>query len=151
MYAINEHDVLLKEYIATKISSLDRTMDAASIVQMKKEIETIRDSVSSAEVRDAKLAAVALRSKFGGAAKADLIERALCDTPLASRGSVISHNGPANNVQKALASHRFLGGFRSASGQINQESAANTFKRLKLLFTAQAPEDVKSSTLMPKK
>ncbi len=74
---------------------------------------------------------------YGFKRKAHKLDVALSNTPLAARASVISSQGPANEVQKALATGRygpkiFLS--MNDKQEIIEEKAADSYQELRRLF-----------------
>jgi hypothetical protein len=151
-YKVNAKDVLLQKYIDdTRQKLIENRGDVALLTEMKAELTQVLASVSSPQVAAVKEAAQALRDSVHWytrrkLTKAELIENALCHTPLDQRGTVITQAGPANKVQEALASHRHLGkggDVYKKGNEIDVENAANTFKKLKAQFGKQQEEVLK--------
>lgn len=142
-HKVNSDDVMLQNYVDQSQREMFRYgTNPQKLEQIKAELTETLKSVSSAEVVAVKAASQNFRENtrwytHGKKAKANRIEDALCNTPLHLRGNVISHTGPANKVQEALASHRHLGksgNVYKKGDQIDIKEAAATFKRLKSEF-----------------
>lgn len=158
-HRINSKDMIIENYIMNIKEQLNNyQLIPEKLAEINEELTKTLKSVSSPEVIAVKNAVKTLREtdhffSRGRPAKAKRIEDALCNTPLQERGSVITHQGPANKVQEALASHRHFGKggeVYKKGGEIDYEKAAQTYKSLKAEFRKTRDED-SSSNPPPKK
>ena len=139
-HKVNPNDLLLQNYIDKVSKELQTShLYPEKLARIKTELTETLKAVGSAEAIAVKEAAQGLRDNSlwytrGKNAKADRIEAALCNTPLAERATVITYEGSANRVQEALASHRYLGkggDVYKKGDQIDMDKSAHTFKMLK--------------------
>ncbi|CAM4465253.1 MAG: hypothetical protein LEGION0403_FIIPPAGN_00166 [Legionella sp.] len=139
-HKVNDQDLLLQTYVIDMRKKLKKhSENPQKLAEIKKQLEAVLASVSSAEVFAVKNAASNLRDSSrwytrGVIAKAERIEAALCTTPLLERGTVISNNGSANKVQEAFASYGKGGAVYKAEDKIDMAYSAQTFNDLKAQF-----------------
>ena len=80
--------------------------------------------------------------------RANLVERALCNTPLIERLHVVTKEGAPNALQEALASYSLFGitnvVYKNEQNEIDISKSAETFRLLKEKFTKVITEPVSS-------
>lgn len=135
---VNDQDHLVIEYVASQKELLTVNKNHPEIILgICDDLRQTLASISSPEVQAVKRTISEFKRTanlftIGKNAKANRIEQALVDLPLADRTHVIS--GAENRVQEALASHRHLGkrgDIYKKDGKIDVSRAARTFKQLK--------------------
>lgn len=141
---LNPMDALLKKFISDTIDGIEENKN--NPVALQKFIENVEKAViamDSDEFNEVKKTIALFRAEIGifMKEKADKIERALYNTPISERNTLIS-NPVANDVQREMASHRhpFRDSAELPGGQIDYEKAAANFKRLKDKFKQVADE-----------
>lgn len=131
-------DVPLTQFIADMVDRIEKNKnDPDELQNIRANLGGVSAIMNSAEFNAVKGTIAAFRAEFGFYMneKAGKIEQALYNTPLNERTNVIS-NTTANEVQRALASHRhpFRDKPELPGGQIDYEKAATNFKLLKDKF-----------------
>ena len=137
-YKINKEDKLVDDYVkATEVQIKKNANDPEKLLAINKNIKAVLESVQSPQIQDvlavirSLLASRSILFTTTKTSKAAQIERALCDTPLLKRGTVISQKGKANAVQNAIASHRVRGKtYKTRDEKIDLAKAPNAYKVL---------------------
>lgn len=136
---LNPKDTQLAQFILDTIESIEEKKNNPKNLQQN--IINLNDAFAAMDSAEFKAVINAIASfnaniGFFMESKAENITKALYNTPLSERDKVIS-NPTANDVQRALASHRhplrdnpILSG-----GKIDYDKAANAYKNLKDRFT----------------
>lgn len=144
---VHPMDTPLRQFIQESILRIEKTKNNPHKLQiMKASLESVLNAMNSAEFNAVKHTISSFRSETGFFMdeKADKIERALYNTALDERETVIS-NPVSNDVQRALAYHRhpFRESAELPDGQIDYDKAATNFKTLKDKFkkTIDQPEN----------
>ncbi|MBL7480598.1 hypothetical protein [Legionella bononiensis] len=141
---VNNNDRIVIDYVTRMRQQLSSGLHENELLDMKKELKQVLQSVSSPQCQAVKNAAHLFRDNIrwwtvGNEKKAQRIEHALARTPIEMRANVITAPSPSNKVQDALASHRHWGYeghvYKDDKYEINLNKAADTFKMLKKQFT----------------
>lgn len=150
--AIGENDTKITAYCEENQNAITNNIENLEyLLTIKNELTKTLESVRSDEINMVKQSIADLSrdnfSFFGKDNKAGRIEAALQNTPLNERGTVLSTEHPGNEarvLQKELARHRlFPPGkvYKTATGEIDEEKAARTFKNLKQRLRDKAAPD----------
>lgn len=138
-------DLLLKKVISQKEQELqNNSSDVKALQTLKDELDGVLAIHRSKEflavknkIRYFNAPQCFFSCNIGYKKKGDKILEALVETPVAERATLISHRGPANQVQKALATGRY--GSRmfltfDDNHEIVTEKAANSYQELRRKF-----------------
>jgi hypothetical protein len=151
---VSKEDKLLSDYIkATEAKIKSSSNDPEKLESINKNIKAVLDSVTSSEVQGVKSVIKSLRAsvRIYTAAKSDKaakVEKALCETPLLKRRTVLSQRAKANPVQEAIALHRVRGKtYKTNDSRIDLAKAPKSYKKLMKQYDGVVhikPKDVES-------
>ncbi|MDI1352266.1 MAG: hypothetical protein PSV35_05775, partial [bacterium] len=134
---ISDKDVLLMSYVKHKKSEIAQSSENPErLMTINEELNDILVSVSSKTVHSVK-DTIKTSRKYDAIERADLIELAMCNTPLEEREYVLEEEN--NEVQKAIAINIFATTKKTApaNAMIN-DKAIESFKDIKAKFVQMA-------------
>jgi hypothetical protein len=140
---VHSKDWILNQYINRLEQEIKRNLvNDVELEGIKLKLQSIEKITSSPEVLAVQKTINSFRNPKGffnlnKDHKANKIELALHNTPFLLRSTVIS-TSKINSVQEALATHRHCGKqgvvYKTKENKLHEERAANSFKKLRILF-----------------
>ena len=152
-YKVSDNDYLLNRYVMEKALLIRDCSNLDELLAIKAELYNVLSFVKSPEVLAVKQSIKKMREEasffsIGTWGRANLVERALCNTPLIERLHVVTKEGAPNALQEALASYSLFGitnvVYKNEQNEIDISKSAETFRLLKEKFTKVITEPVSS-------
>ena len=135
-FSVGNQDQLLSDFVPRMKNEIHDAIDSqAEMQRLGSTLTAVLNSVSSKEVQDVKRVIGDLKVSFWSSSrgKACAIETALINTPLESRGSVLSERA-SNEVKRALAAHTSFWKkhkvYQTVDEGLDYGNAADSYKKL---------------------